>query len=426
MALNPALLSAKTLPSRDHAEPWELTLRNSVISRAGKAFTLVQQSGKAKLKVTHADGSRKFATLPIPWDPRHARQIEDAVAAIAAEVKKGRTLKEAVGLAVNPDGPARVDTPSSTLLLQAWDAWFATKVKEGLSDATQKGYKQTHKRLQVAAGAANTDQLLKVVVEPWKPGQRIRQQSVQRVTEMLRWATDEANGPMLDPQIWDAPAKGAAERWSGKPKKRQKTPDLTDQEILQLINGLKTAQANHPRDIAAAKRWQFAFQLMAAYGLRPNEIHHLEVRVNEDGVEQVWCSHAKVSGGGQGEAGWCWPIPVQWEQQWNLVQRLKDGESLPPVGVAGVGDQAGKYLKRQAVWEPMAERGCKPYSIRHAYSRRCHATYELPAETVASMMRHDVETHHKSYSHYYTASMTRQSIGRAIRRLMLTNSAEPV
>ena len=43
---------------------------------------------------------------------------------------------------------------------------------------------------------------------------------------------------------------------------------LQDDEIISFLESLPI-ESNHPRDKEAAKRWKFAFQLMAAYGLRP-------------------------------------------------------------------------------------------------------------------------------------------------------------
>jgi integrase len=41
-------------------------------------------------------------------------------------------------------------------------------------------------------------------------------------------------------------------------------------------------------------RWRFGFQLMAAYGLRPEELHHLQLR---DG--RLWCTYEKVASRGK-------------------------------------------------------------------------------------------------------------------------------
>ena len=403
-------------------------MRDNVVARAGKHYRLVQQSGKAKLDVRFADGSRKSATLPFSWEPASARDIEDSVVAIAGEVAKGRTLKESIALTVNPSGPSRAEAPSSQLILQAWSAWGAYKVQsKTIKAATWNGsYKLTQKHLESAASAPTVDRLLHQLVEGWDPGSRVRQIAVQRVTEMLRWATDEANGPMLDPQIWQAPPKGGLERWTGKTTKPPKRAvDLTDVEIQKLINCLPVAYANHPMHKRAAERWQFAFQLMAAYGLRPDEIHHLEVR-DSNGKDVLWCSYSKRSGGGASEGGRLWSMPPEWEEEWDLVQRIKAGESLPEAAVAKTGDQAGKYLKRQEVWQPMADRGCTPYSFRHAYSRRCHHEFEMSVPDVATMMRHSVDVHTRSYSHYFTEKMIDLSIERSIKRRALTESARTV
>ena len=71
-------------------------MRDNIKDRVGAAYRVVQQSGKAKLDVRFADGTRKAGTLPIPWDQEHSREIEPAALAVAGHVHSGTTLKEAI------------------------------------------------------------------------------------------------------------------------------------------------------------------------------------------------------------------------------------------------------------------------------------------------------------------------------------------
>ena len=58
------------------------------------------------------------------------------------------------------------------------------------------------------------------------------------------------------------------------------TTPLQVEEILALMDALPDP------------RWRFGFQLMAAYGLRPEELHHLQLR---DG--RLWCTYEEAAAG---------------------------------------------------------------------------------------------------------------------------------
>ena len=107
------------MPSRLHAEPWVLVMRDNIKHREGAAYRVVQQSGKAKLDVRFAGGIRKSGKLPIGWDQEHSREIEDAAVAIAGHVQNGRTMKEAIAVLGPTQLPRRVDASTATLVMQA-------------------------------------------------------------------------------------------------------------------------------------------------------------------------------------------------------------------------------------------------------------------------------------------------------------------
>ena len=75
-------------------------------------------------------------------------------------------------------------------------------------------------------------------------------------------------------------------------KTAEPTVPLLDEEILSLLAALPV---NHYlfRDREAARRWQFAFQLMACYGLRPVEVSHVVAR-----GAHMWCTWVKKAGSG--------------------------------------------------------------------------------------------------------------------------------
>ena len=92
--------------------------------------------------------------------------------------------------------------------------------------------------------------------------------------------------------------------------------------------------------------------------------------------------------------------------EWNLLQRVKIGEELPPLGAQGkAGESLGTYLRRKQVWQSLkaeaihAGEELVPYTFRHRYAKRSHAM-RIPIANVASAMGHTVEVHLQSYARF--------------------------
>ena len=135
--------------------------------------------------------------------------------------------------------------------------------------------------------------------------------------------------------------------------------------------------------------------LSAASGLRPVEIHYL--RIETSGKRRLWCDYSKRSGGGSTEPRTLRALHPEWEKDWQLLERIKAGEPLPPTG-GGVAEAARRYLMRQEVWKPLAAAGCTPYSFRHGWALRCHTQYPLISTRVAAeVMGHSPAVHSDVY-----------------------------
>ena len=100
---------------------------------------------------------------------------------------------------------------------------------------------------------------------------------------------------------------------------------LQDSEILQLLAALP--------DTTMGRRYGFAFQLMATYGLKATDLRYLQVR-NHD--SELWLRQRRVDTDKSDEAR----EPCKLEalkvlnredipQDWNLVERVALGERLP-------------------------------------------------------------------------------------------------
>ena len=81
---------------RSDAPPWVQGLRAQLKSTVGPAYRLGEQSGKAKLDVRYADGTRGTAVLPVLWVPGQARHIQEVVERVAQQLAMGLTLRQAL------------------------------------------------------------------------------------------------------------------------------------------------------------------------------------------------------------------------------------------------------------------------------------------------------------------------------------------
>jgi integrase len=221
------------------------------------------------------------------------------------------------------------------------------------------------------------------------------------------------------PDLWLPPAdlKRHVGRRDATVNRTQKgDPFGSDQQILDLLERL-------PVD-AAAQRWSDALKLLAELGLRPIELLHLSVRLDDaSGEPYWWCSYQKRSGGGDTAARRVFPLVLDGggapPPDWKLLQRWQAGDIvLPPLRSGnGAGDSLGTYLNRQQAWVELRSaceqdgRRIVPYSFRHTYSLRGHRR-GIDAGAMAHSMGHSLEVHLRSYP-WASASNTAAAFARA-------------
>ena len=186
---------------------------------------------------------------------------------------------------------------------------------------------------------------------------------------------------------------------------------LSDSQILRLVDSIENP------------KWRFAIQLMATYGLRPQDLKHLHTRNNG---KELWTDYRKSKGGKKGETTeprQLFPLFVQdiddTPINWNLKERIHLREELPPLNDANsVGQAVGRFLRDKKVWqqlkeEALAERQqCVPYSFRHRYSYIGHnrqkedGTYRSPKQ-ISDAMGHSLDVHLASYSRFMTKELAK-------------------
>lgn len=232
-------------------------------------------------------------------------------------------------------------------------------------------------------------------LEKWEHGSRQRQLMRQNLSAFLHWAVDRGQlkscylPPAHLPEIRKPKRVGYA---------------LSDSEILLLIDSLPEGERH--------ERWRFAIQLMAVYGLRPEELRYLNVKPGPAGSE-LWCTYRKSKGGRKGdrtEPRRLYPLLLRDHTgsaiDWHLQERLLIGEDRPPLGKPGHGAEALlTYLRRKPVWRSLQEQAKRldeklvPYTFRHRYAKESHAA-GIPIANIAAAMGHTLEVHLQSYARF--------------------------
>jgi hypothetical protein len=112
--------------------------------------------------------------------------------------------------------------------------------------------------------------------------------------------------------------------------------DAPTSHILALVRAIPDA------------RWRFVVQLMAAYGLRPEELQHLQIHQG-----RLWCMNEKVATCGKTRPRVLRPLPCDdWAYGWRLDECFPTQE-LPPMQPGLGGGYVGHYLMNRPLWKEL-------------------------------------------------------------------------
>lgn len=375
-----------------------------------RGWSVSPYRGRARLRVTAGagDGKQRQVLMTWPWSPAHAEDIAaDAVAAREAFLS-GTPLDDALQLHVTSKGAeaktSGADIPPEVVTTWASDpdspinwgalieAYRQRKISSGeLKSSTwdkiwQPGMREVLAVMHRHPSPSDSRQLLEAVTQRWsqQPGARGRQMRVQQTTALLRWGVD---GDSL-PKCW-APPLDLGPYVGRKRAEVNRTTPIEVDHIFEMVAAIPDA------------RWQLAFQLIAAYGLRPEELRHLERR-----GDHLHCSYRKVTSRGSTAPRNLRLLPCdEWAAEWDLLNRFHP-DQMPPLRPGESGEALATYLKRRQSWQKLRNHytamGEKlvPYSLRHAYAHRAHVVLGLAPKVAATLMGHSVQTHLAAYSRW--------------------------
>lgn len=393
---------------------WVRVLRTGLshsLSQAGchSGITVNEKRGKARINISEVlgQGRRRQVLLPIEWVPENLDAIRDATVAIYQQIATGQPLTAAVDAVATPPDERKNSDLGSPDWPALVEGFRERKLGSGAIKATTWANVYARRMKVIAAAgerAASPVQLLEALIAPWaeQPGCRGRQLLVQQSAAVLRWGVDTGRlAPEWAPPLDLAPYVGRKRDFA------TVTTPLAVEDILALVAEIPDA------------RWRYAFQMLAAYGLRPEELQHLELR-----ADRLWCTYSKVSSRGRTEPRPLRLLPCDsWATEWDLEEKYRPNR-LPPLQSGHVAEAMGLYMRRRSLWQELRQRyeaeGEKLvlYSCRHAYAHRAHTLCPmLPTKFVAAAMGHSLETHLAAYSRWIANDEVDDAFARAAQRL---------
>lgn len=382
--------------SKSNSPKWVARLR----AACPRGWSVSESRGWIRLVVRSGaggSGGKASKTLPFAWA---ADTVSDAIALITAlhsRVGEGHDLGDALKLET---GAALAAKPSSKNLWpellgsfhddlqvlnqikpQTWERNYAPYLSRAIDVLTS------------ASAPVNARDLVSEVVAFWADKPRSRNKAVDALRKFLDFAVEVHRLPASSWTLTDRVAK----QLRGSKPQRRTVACLTDVEILRLLDSFpKTASGD---------RWRNAIKLMALYGLRPEELHHLVVREHPNtGQPALYCTYRKVNARGATPPRWLVPLPLTDSfgelADWNLVGAMAIGQlPLPPLS-----DKYAlrTFLERQSTWGELKDQYAKcgewvrPYSFRDAYSLRSHRAGRR-LDVICMAMGHSLAVHQSSY-----------------------------
>lgn len=387
-------------------EDWIPGFRSQIRATTGPGWSVSQFRGKTRLQVTNNEGTREQAVLKeYIWSKENSADLLLRVRQIYLRVQEGESLKAACALAAASSSKNPEDWSEAVSRFKE----YKLRIEGNVSDNTWKAKYEpvlsaVVRHQESLKRSNNSTDLAEIVLSRWDAGSRQRKISRQNLNSFLQYCVDRINFKSR----W-LPKKGPKE--ISKPKCIGYP--ISDEQILRLLDGLPTT--------GAAERWRFAIELVATYGLRPEELRYLKVTDGIDGKE-LWCMYRKKSGGGMTLPRRLLPLFIKDStgqvQDWKLIERLSQNEEIPPIGKAGHGGESlGTYLKNKAIWKELKEEVLKggdklvPYSFRHRYAKQSHQK-GLQLTQISEAMGHSVGVHTTSYARF-TPSGTAEAYAQA-------------
>jgi len=168
--------------------------------------------------------------------------------------------------------------------------------------------------------------LLRLAAKKWQNNQPTRAALIIALKAFTEHAVREFNAPyswIIDE--YDA----ASVRGQDDEEEKRQTATMTQVEALEILRAVEERFGSG---------WGNVIRILMATGIRPVELQHLEVRINDEGDKQLWCRYRKPGGKRRTEPRWLEELPLTDKDgntvEWNLAEQSesmdyplsKDGE----------------------------------------------------------------------------------------------------
>ncbi|MEP0868902.1 site-specific integrase [Trichocoleus desertorum AS-A10] len=216
-----------------------------------------------------------------------------------------------------------------------------------------------------------TVEVLTNTITSVKADSRTRKRFVDVLSRLAEFAELEANFK---------PLKGS---YSSKNVAPRDLP--SDQAIAQLFYSLKPGP------------WQWAFGMMAAYGLRNHELFYCDL--SRFPILQI-------TEGAKTDPHRVWPLYPEWAEKWEL-----QAINLPNCtgkNNTDLGNRVTHAFKRMGIPFP-------PYNLRHAWAVRA-IEFRLDVSLAAAQMGHSVKIHCEIYQHWINEDVHQRAYDALITR----------
>ena len=378
------------MPLKTENNDWVKAARQAMRAEmhSGAAWYVSNSRGSVKLEVIH-EGKKQSRILEYEWDKKG---LFNAVRRIIEIYKNFYTDTGKFSLAKSCEV---VNTASSKAdinldeTIKDFRIFLPTVSKKTWEKSYMPVLTKTKELLTSKKKPVDGEDLMLKSLKQWEHGSRSRQIARRALQKFLDYAV--LRGKLSN--IY------ASVKITETYKKKRIGYALTDSQILQLIAS------------ETDKKWQFAYQLLSVYGLRPEELRYLVVKQGE-----LWTMYEKSMGGIKGETTEprkLAPLYVKDGQgyiDWKLVERIENNEELPPLGQEGKGGEAlGTRLRRSTTWQKFKTQAKKlkeelvPYAFRHRFAKVAHersTELALSIKDISFVMGHTSEVHQQNYARF--------------------------
>lgn len=349
--------------------------------KAGKVGVYVRQKGERLYlrgtfppKAGETKPKNRYITLGIYANPAGLKRAEAEARKAGAQL----ACKEFDWSEWEPEVEVKTEQGTISSWIERFEKdYFERRSRTPKSETTWRtDYHQPFQQLRLDA-PLNVDTLRQSILES-EPDTRNRQRRCMALGALARFAELDLDTKSL--------------RGDYSPKRLNPRDLPTDKEISEW------------RDRIPNEQWQYAFGLMACYGLRNHELFHIDLkRLRESPVLSLI---EDDNGGGKTGARRVWAVYPEWWDKW----RLWDISLMPQVtgkDNSALGNRVTQALKRYEF--------TKPYNLRHAWAVRT-IEFGLPVELAAQQMGHSYKIHCDIYHHWISDEVHQRAYDLAMNR----------